>query len=73
MEQSLLQLNLIFIHLRIKLLNILFSLKWPNGYCCEKCGNDTYFKAKTRELPLYECKKCRYQATVTVGTKVLVG
>ena len=46
----------------------LFSLKWPNGYCCEKCGNDTYFETKTRKLTLYECKKCRYQATVTVGT-----
>jgi transposase-like protein len=27
-----------------------------------------YFETKTRKLTLYECKKCRYQATVTVGT-----
>jgi transposase-like protein len=46
----------------------LFSLKWSNGYCCEKCGHDAYFETKTRKNRLYECKKCRYQATVTVGT-----
>ena len=46
----------------------LFSLKWSNGYCCEKCGHDAYFETKTRKHRLYECKKCRYQATVTVGT-----
>lgn len=46
----------------------LFSLKWTNGYCCERCGHDAYFETKTRKHKLYECKKCRYQATVTVGT-----
>jgi transposase-like protein len=48
--------------------NHLFTLKWANGYCCEKCGHDAYFETKTRKHKLYECKKCRYQATVTVGT-----
>lgn len=46
----------------------LFLLKWPNGYCCEKCGHDRYFETKTRKHKLFECKKCRYQASVTVGT-----
>ncbi|MCM2534937.1 IS1595 family transposase [Neobacillus pocheonensis] len=46
----------------------LFSLKCSNGYCCEKCGHDAYFETKTHKNRLYECKKCRYQATVTVGT-----
>lgn len=46
----------------------LFSLKWSDGYCCEKCGHDSYFETKTRKHSLYECKECRYQATVTVGT-----
>jgi transposase-like protein len=43
-------------------------LKWWNGYCCEKCGHDAYFETKTRKHRLYECKKCRYQETVIVGT-----
>lgn len=46
----------------------LFSLKWPKGYRCDRCGNDIYFKTKTRSHPLYECKRCRYQSTVLVGT-----
>jgi transposase-like protein len=46
----------------------LIKLKWSDGYCCEKCGHDAYFETKTRRHKLYECKKCRYQATITVGT-----
>jgi transposase-like protein len=46
----------------------LFNMKWSDGYKCEKCGHDQYFETTTRRLNLYECKKCRYQATVTVGT-----
>ncbi|MFZ3591786.1 IS1595 family transposase [Bacillus sp. DJP31] len=46
----------------------LFSLKWSNGYCCERCEHGDYFETTTRKHRLYECKKCMYQATVTVGT-----
>ncbi|MBT9167768.1 MAG: hypothetical protein DDT19_01109 [Syntrophomonadaceae bacterium] len=46
----------------------LFKLKWKNGFCCEKCGHDAFYETKTRKLHLCECKKCRYQSTVTVGT-----
>jgi transposase-like protein len=46
----------------------LFTMKWPEGYKCEKCGHDQYYETCTRKLKLFECKSCRYQATVTVGT-----
>jgi transposase-like protein len=46
----------------------LFKMKWPDGYRCEKCGCTHFFTTTTRTLPLYQCKKCRYQATVTVNT-----
>lgn len=46
----------------------LFMMKWPEGYKCEKCGHNSYYETTTRKLKLYECKSCRYQATVTVGT-----
>jgi transposase-like protein len=46
----------------------LFLMKWPKGYCCEKCGCGHYGTTKTRRLPLYQCKRCGYQATVTVNT-----
>lgn len=48
--------------------NHLFHLKWPNGYVCEKCGHRHHYVTKTRKLTIYECKECRYQSTVTVGT-----
>lgn len=48
--------------------NHLFDLKWPDGYSCEKCGHNHYFTTKTRRLKLYECKRCRYQTTVTAHT-----
>jgi len=46
----------------------LFSMKWPNGYICERCGHNAHFTVTTRRLSLFTCKNCRYQATVTVGT-----
>lgn len=46
----------------------LFNMKWPDGYKCDRCEHEQYYETTTRKLKLYECKKCRYQATVTVGT-----
>lgn len=46
----------------------LFEMKWPKGYFCAKCGHEQYYLTMSRRLALYECKCCRYQATVTVGT-----
>jgi len=46
----------------------LYRLKWQNGFVCPKCGHGEHFITKSRRLPLYGCKKCRHQTTVTVGT-----
>jgi transposase-like protein len=46
----------------------LFKMKWPNGFSCRKCGHEQYYETCTRKHKLFECKKCRYQATVTVDT-----
>ena len=46
----------------------LFQMKWPNGYRCEKCSSEHYSTITTRNLPLYQCNKCGYQATVIVHT-----
>lgn len=46
----------------------LFNMKWSDGFVCEKCGHKECFITKTRKNKLYECKECRYQSTVTVGT-----
>lgn len=44
----------------------LFRLKWPTGFICPYCGCREYYHLKTRQK--YQCKNCRYQASVTVGT-----
>ena len=44
----------------------LFHLRWPQGYQCPKCGHDQYCEIRGRKL--YQCKKCRFQASVTQGT-----
>ena len=46
----------------------LYQMKWSNGFKCPKCGHEYAYEITTRRLPLYECKKCKHQTTVTVGT-----
>jgi len=45
-----------------------FHKKWPNGFSCPKCGCGEYYTISTRRLPLYQCRLCRHQTTVTCGT-----
>ena len=45
-----------------------FEKKWPNGFSCPRCGFWEYYTIVTRRLPLYQCKLCRHQTTVTCGT-----
>ncbi len=44
----------------------LFHIRWQDGYVCPRCGNTTYYFHSTRKL--YQCKECKYQASVTSGT-----
>lgn len=44
----------------------LFSLKWPKGYHCPKCGHHKYIQLRCR--PLYQCKKCRHQTSLLART-----
>ena len=40
--------------------------RWPGGAMCPRCGtNQPYY---TRSLKKWECRKCRYQFSVTSGT-----
>jgi len=42
------------------------ELKWRNGYCCKKCGNEQYLASQT----LYgrRCTKCGYDESVIANT-----
>lgn len=46
----------------------LYDMKWPEGFQCPKCKHGACSIITTRTLPLYECKQCKHQTTVIVGT-----
>jgi transposase-like protein len=46
----------------------LFQAKWPDGFSCPLCGHRHAYKTGTRRLPLYQCRHCRYQSSLTAGT-----
>ncbi len=44
----------------------LFRTRWPEGFCCPRCGRHEYTLMERRHL--YLCRACRYQASLTAGT-----
>ena len=47
-------------------LKYLIDSRWPNGFVCPRCGWTEFYWQGSRNL--LECKKCRYQTSVTAGT-----
>ena len=48
-------------------LDYLVASRWPDGFVCPRCkGTQAYNMTKAKHL--FECKACRYQASVTAGT-----
>ncbi len=48
----------------------LYEQKWPNGFRCPRCEHHQAYtiQSTARTLPLYQCKLCRHQTTLTAGT-----
>jgi transposase-like protein len=48
------------------------SVRWPDGAYCPHCGatdsDVTELKGKSHRAGLWQCKACKQQFTVTVGT-----
>jgi len=44
----------------------LFEVRKAQGFMCPKCGGKEFYNLKTRGT--FQCKKCRYQKSLTVGT-----
>ena len=44
----------------------LFGLRWPNGFCCERCQDRGCYAHKKRII--YECKSCKKQHSLLAGT-----
>lgn len=44
----------------------LYEVRMANGMKCPRCGGEAFYNLKTRGT--FQCKKCRYQMSLTVGT-----
>jgi len=43
----------------------LYQLRWPDGFCCSRCGHDRAWPVGT---VLFQCARCSYQTSVISGT-----
>ena len=43
----------------------LYQLRWPNGFCCSRCGHDSAWPVGT---VLFQCARCNYQTSIVSGT-----
>ncbi len=44
----------------------LFACRWPDGFCCPRCGGGEVGVEHRRHL--WQCKRCGHQTSVTAGT-----
>lgn len=44
----------------------LFESRWPDGFCCPRCGGGSAGEQPKRRL--WECRDCGHQTSVTAGT-----
>jgi ribosomal protein L37AE/L43A len=44
----------------------LFQWRWPQGYVCPECGEQSYCTLKTRAI--YQCNRCHHQHSLISGT-----
>lgn len=49
-------------------ISLVYRLKWPTGFQCKICGNTAAYTINSRRLPLYECRNCGHQSSLTAGT-----
>ena len=45
-----------------------FRLRWPHGFRCPRCAYHEYYLIQSRSLPLYQCRLCGKQTSLTAGT-----
>jgi transposase-like protein len=45
-----------------------YQRRWPNGFKCPRCDYDSCYTISTRKMPLYQCRLCKHQTTLTAGT-----
>ena len=48
--------------------NQLFSMRWPEGFHCPRCGHDRCYVVRDRHLLQCQSPSCRHQTSLIVGT-----
>lgn len=48
--------------------SLLIEMKWPGGFECSRCQCRAAYTISTRRLPLFECRDCKRQHSLTAGT-----
>lgn len=48
--------------------DMLFRVRWPRGFRCPACRHREACVIRSRRLPLFECRRCRRQTSLTSGT-----
>lgn len=46
--------------------DFLFKSRWPDGFCCTRCGFSSYYYIPSRNL--FQCIECKTQISLTTGT-----
>ncbi len=46
----------------------IFSMKWPSGFKCSKCGHEHMTSFKRRDRTIHQCTNCTKQHSLLVGT-----
>lgn len=49
-------------------IRMLHESRWPEGFRCPHCDHQNACLITTRRIPLYQCKSCRIQTSLTSGT-----
>lgn len=55
-------------NIQISHLHYFERAKWPDGFRCLRCGFHQACMITTRRQPLYQCRRCRHQSSLTSGT-----
>jgi len=52
----------------LRMVDYFFRRRWPDGFRCPGCHYTEFTLIRTRGLPLYQCRHCHRQTSVTSGT-----
>ena len=44
------------------------AARWPNGFCCPRCGHTAHYVLRDGIRKVFQCNACRHQASLIAGT-----